>query len=298
MTALVAAFEKQSGIDVKVRHDDEGALTAQIIQEGSHSPADVVYTENSPPLEALQARGLLARVNAATLAKTSAKYSSAKKQWAAVSGRVSVIIYNTGLVKPAQLPRSVLELAKPAWKGKVALSPGEADFAPIVTAVVARYGKTAALKWLQGIKSNASGHLYPDNESLVAQVNSGQVELGVVNNYYWFRLRDEIGKSKIHSAEGFFAPGDPGYVIDISGAAVLASSSHQADAQKFVAFLVSRSGQEILARDQTYEYPLASGVVTKKLPVPFAKLKPDPITVSRLGDGQLAITLLRAANLL
>jgi ABC-type Fe3+ transport system substrate-binding protein len=32
-------------------------------------------------------------------------------------------------------------------------------------------------------------------------------------------------------------------VIDVSGAGVLASSSHKSDAQKFVAFLVSRAGQ-------------------------------------------------------
>jgi iron(III) transport system substrate-binding protein len=298
VSALVSAFEKQTGINVAVRQDDEGVLAAQIIQEGSHSPADVFFTENSPPLEALQARGLLAKVKASTLAHTSAKYSSAQKRWAAVSARVSTLVYNTDKLKPSQLPKSVLDLAKPAWKGKVALSPGESDFQPIVTAVVARYGKARAVKWLEGVKSNASGHIYPDNESLVAQVNSGQVELGVINNYYWFRLRDELGKSKIHSAEHFFAPRDPGYVIDVSGAAVLASSSHQAEAQKFVAFLVSKAGQKVLAGDETYEYPLGSGVVTTKLPVPFAALKPDPITVTQLGDGQLAISLLRAASLL
>ena len=57
-----------------------------------------------------------------------------------------------------------------------------------VTAVAPRYGKARAGKWLEGIRANASGHIYPDNEALVAQVNSGQVLLGVINNYYWYRL--------------------------------------------------------------------------------------------------------------
>ena len=295
---LVKAFEAKTGINVNLRSDDEGVLAAQIIQEGSHSPADVFLTENSPPLEELASRGLLAPVAASTLTKTSATLSSPTRHWAAVSARVSTIVYNTNDLKPSQLPTSVLQLADLKWKGKLAISPGETDFQPIVTAVAARYGQARAVKWLEGIRSNASGHTYPDNETLVAQVNSGQAELGVINHYYWYRLRDEVGTSKIHSAEHFFAAGDPGYVIDVSGAGILASSSHRAEAQKFLAFLVSKQAQELIAHDESYEYPLGSGVVIAKPLVPFGKLRPDPISVAKLGTGQLAISLLRQASLL
>ena len=298
VAALATAFTKLTGINVSVRSADEGVLAAQIIQEGSHSPADVFMTENSPPLEALQQRGLLAQVDASTLAMTSAAYSSPRKDWEGVSARVSTMVYNTNDLKSSQLPRSVLELANPKWNGKLALAPGETDFQPIVTAVAARYGQARAVTWLKGIRANAGNHIYPDNEALVAQVNSGQVALGVINHYYWFRLRDEVGASNIHSAEKFFAPRDPGYVLDVAGAGLLASSSHKPQAQKFLAFIVSRAGQEIIAHDESYEYPLGSGVVTAKPLVPFSTLKPNPITVAQLGDGALAISLLREASLL
>jgi len=298
VSALVAAFEKQTGISVAVRSDDEGVLENQIVTEGKNSPADVFITENSPPLEALAAKGLLEKIDPSTLAKTSAKYSSPTGHWAGVSARVSAMVYNTGKLKPSELPTSILGLASPKWKGKLALAPTETDFQPIVTAVAARYGEARALKWLEAIRSNARGHIYPDNETLVAEVNKGQAALGVINHYYWYRLRDEIGKTNIHSALHFFKDGDPGYVIDVSGAGVLASSSHKSDAQKFVAFLVSRAGQEIIAHSESYEYPLGSGVVTAKPLVPFTSLRPDPITVSQLGDGSTAINLLRQASLL
>jgi iron(III) transport system substrate-binding protein len=298
VNAIVDAFEKATGISVSVRQDDEGVLAAQILQEGSHSPADVFMTENSPALEALGTRGLLAKVSPSTLAKTPAKYSSARKDWEGVSARVSTIVYNSDKLKPSQLPRSVMELAQPKWKGKLALAPTETDFQPIVTAVAARYGKARAEQWLSGIRSNASGHIYPDNESLVSQVNSGQVQLGVINNYYWYRLRDEVGASKVHSAAALFAPRDAGYVIDVAGAGALKSSRHAADAQKFLAFLVSPAAQKIIASDESYEYPLGSGVNTAKPLIPFATLKPDPITVTQLGTGAGAISLLRSASLL
>ncbi len=298
VSALAAAFSKATGIPVAIRSDDEGTLAAQIIQEGSRSPADVFVTENSPPLEALGERGLLAKVNDSTLADTSTKYSSPRKDWEGVSARVSTMVYNTSKLKASELPRSIMDLADPKWKGKLALSPTETDFQPIVTAVAARYGRAAAEKWLQAIRANAKGHIYPDNESLVAQVNNGQALLGVINHYYWYRLKDELGAKKIDSAEHFFANGDPGYVIDVAGAGALASSTHQAEAQKFLAFMVSKAGQQIIGHDQSYEYPLGSGVVTAKPLVPFVTLRPDPITVKQLGDGAVSIALLRQASLL
>ena len=59
---LVSAFEKQTGITVSVRSDDEDVLADQIVTEGNRSPADLFYTENSPPLEHLQDKGLLSAV--------------------------------------------------------------------------------------------------------------------------------------------------------------------------------------------------------------------------------------------
>ena len=302
VNGLVAAFEKQTGITVNVRNDDEGALANLIAVQGSHSPADVCYTENSPALEFLQGKGLLAPVQASALARTAAKYNSAAGDWVAISARVSVLIYNPSLIAKSELPTSVMQLADPKYQGKFAFAAGETDFQPIVTSVVKAYGRAAALRWLDGIKSNAASHLVPDNETIANEVNRGQVAFGLINEYYWYRLRAEIGASAVHSQLAYFAPRDPGYVIDVSGAAVLTSSKHQAAAQKFLAFLVSQQGQDIIARaegnEQSYEYPLADGVTTSAPETPFAQLQPNPITIADLGDGSAAIALLRQAGLL
>ncbi len=96
--SLVAGFEKATGITVNVRNDDEDVLADQIATEGSHSPADVFFTENSPPLEYLQGKGLLSKVESTTLAKTPSKYNSPTGHWVGVSARVSVLIYNPSLI--------------------------------------------------------------------------------------------------------------------------------------------------------------------------------------------------------
>jgi iron(III) transport system substrate-binding protein len=295
--SLVAAFEKKTGITVNVRYDDEDVFVSQIATEGKHSPADVFFTENSPPLEELQSKGLLSPIAASTLAHTPAKYNSPQGDWVGISARVSVMVYNTSLLKASQLPTSVMDLAKPQWKGKIALAGSETDFQPIVTTVARTYGNAAALKWLEALKANAGSHTYPDNETVADEVNRGQVALGIVNQYYWYRERAEVGASNMHSKIAYFAPHDVGYVLDVSGAGVLKSSTHQAAAQKLVAFLNSAQGQTIIARSQSFEYPIASGV-TRTGETPFTQLQPNPVSIAQLGTGAEAIKLLQEAQLL
>jgi iron(III) transport system substrate-binding protein len=154
------------------------------------------------------------------------------------------------------------------------------------------------LKWLEGVKSNASDHVYADNETIADEVNRGQVAFGVINQYYWYRLRAELGASGVPSRITYFAPRDPGYVLDVSGAGVLRTSKHKALARRFVAFLVSKAGQEIIAHSDSFEYPIASGVSTIQPETPFTQLQPNDITIPELGNGSAAIALLRAAGLL
>ena len=296
--SLVNAFEQQTGIHVNVRYNDEDSFADEIATEAAHPIADVFYTENSPPLEDLQEKGLLAHVGSATLAKTPAKYSSPQGDWVGVSGRVSVLIYNPSLISAAQLPTSVMQLANPKYKGKLALAAGETDFQPIVASVARTYGDAVASSWLNGLKENAGSHAYPDNETIADEVNRGAVAFGVVNQYYWYRMKAELGASSVHSKITYFAPRDPGYVVDVSGAAVLKSSKNPADAQKFLAFLVSKQGQEIIAHSISYEYPLDDGVQPTAPETPFGQLQPTSMSIADLGNGATAIALLQKAGLL
>ena len=236
-------FEKATGIKVKVRNDDEDVFDNEIQTEGSHSPADVIYTENTPALEFLQEHDLLAPVDPSTLAHTPTRFNSPQGDWVGVSARVSVLDYNPSKISASDLPKTALAMADPKYKGLLAIAPGETDFQPIVTSMIKQYGTARTLQWLEGLKANAgSSHSYPDNETIASDVNSGKVAFGLINQYYWYRLGAQIGASNYHSKLAYFAPHDPGYVLNVSGAGVLASSKHQAAAQEFLAYLTSKAG--------------------------------------------------------
>ncbi len=282
--AIVTAFEKQTGVKVKIRSDDEDVLTQQIEQEGPASPADVIYTENSPPLARLDEQHLLAPVSAGALASVPAADNAADGNWVGVSARVSALVYNTSDLTTAELPTSVLDLADPKWKGKLDIAPSETDFQPIVTAIAADKGQAAAIAFLKAIKSNAGS-------------NKGVTQLGLVNSYYWLRLKQEVGASGMHSALHYFAPGDDGYLKDVSGVAVLASSKHQAAAQALVAFMTSQAGETVLASGDSYEYPVGSMVAANPALTPLATLSPKQFSLSQIGDGKAALMLLQTAGL-
>ncbi len=294
---LAAAFTKQTGIAVKV-HEGEGPdIASQILQEGADSPADVFFTENSPELILLDEKGFLAPVDAATLAKIPAKYSAADGDWLGVLARENVLDFNPSLIAENALPASLLDLAKPAWAGKIGIAPSDSDFLPLVSAMIKTQGQQATLAWLQGLKTNAK--IYQDDEGVVAAVARGDVATGIVNNYYWARLETDLGANKINSKIYHFGHGDIGGLINVSGAAVLKSSKNQAAAQKFLAFLVSRPAQTALGQSEVdFEYPLLPGVKPNALLTPFSKLQPPAINVSQLGDDQAAGALLQQAGLI
>jgi len=294
---MTQAFTRQTGIQVRVHSGEAPEIANQIAQEGAQSPADVYFTENSPELTLLDEKGLLAKVDPSTLEQVPAKYSAADGDWVGVLARENVLAFNPSMIQESQLPGSLLDLAKPEWKGKVAIAPSDADFLPLVEAVVALKGKPAALDWLKGLKQNAQ--IFDDDEGVVAAVDRGAVATGIINNYYWARLRTEEGVAKMHSQIHHFANGDLGALVNVSGAAVLRSSKHPEAAQRFLSFLVSKPVQEMLGKsDIDFEYPLAKGVAPNPLLKPFNQLQPPKITMAQLGDDQEAAQLLREAGLI
>jgi iron(III) transport system substrate-binding protein len=292
--ALVSAFEQETGISVRMRSNDGVVLADQILQEGGSSPADVYLTENSPELMNLEQHKLLANLGASIVQQVPARYSSPQGEWVGVALRVSSLVYDPSLLRRSQLPGSILDLAQPQWNGKVAVAPLDSDFPPVVGAVIATHGLKDATAWLAGLKQNAD--VYQDEEAVVAAVNRGDVACGVVNQYYWYRLRLEVGPNGMHSALHYFPRSDPGSVLNIAGAAVLASSSHREEAARFVAFLLSRSGQSLISKGDDFEYPSRPGVAPNPALPPLTDVAHASLSVVQLGDDRQAAQLISAAG--
>ncbi|HEU0116321.1 MAG TPA: extracellular solute-binding protein, partial [Thermomicrobiales bacterium] len=255
--AIAAAFTKATGIPVQIRSGEDAELANQLVAEGKSSPADVVITENSPALMLLSEQKLLAPVDAATLARVPEQYNSPNGDWVGSAARATALVYNPALLPAADLPQSILDLAKPEWQGKIGIAPAESDFQPLVAAVAKIEGRDAAAAWLAGLARNAEP--YQGNTAILRAVEAGDLAAGIINHYYWFRMAKEIGADQMHSKLYYVRRHDPGALVNVSGAGALAGGRHLAEAQRFLAFLVSDAGQQALVASGDFEYPLAKG---------------------------------------
>lgn len=291
----IDAFTKETGIKVTYRQGGDTELGNQLIAEGDGTPADVFLTENSPAMAAVERAGLFADVDAATLEQVPAQYRPASGKWTGVAARTTVFVYNTAKLQPDQLPKSLLDLEQPAWKGRWGAPPTKADFQAIVAALLQLKGEAVTARWLAGMKENAT--LYSDNIATLKAVNAGEVEGGVIYHYYWFRDQAKTKEMSGNTALHYFRNQDPGAFVSLSGGGVLKSSRKQQQAQQFLRFVTGKAGQEILQTGTSFEYPVASGVPANPALVPLADLQAPPIDPSTLNAQQVSDLMTKAGLL-
>ena len=295
MALMVADFTKRSGIKVNMRNGEDFELGNQLVQEGAASPADVFVTENSPAMTLVDSKGLFAKVEDATLAQVPAQFAPIDKGWVGFAARSTVFAYNPAQLKAGDLPTSIMDLAQPQWKGKVGISPAGADFQAVVSAVLSLKGEAATAAWLRGLKDNAK--VYQGNGAIMKAVNAGEIASGVIFHYYWYKDQAESGANSNNVKLQYFGNQDPGAFLSISGAGVIRSSKHQAEAQQLVRYLNSAAGQKVLADSLALEYPIGNGAAANKALKPLGELSPPTVDVATL-NGPKVVELMQQAGLL
>ena len=295
MALMVADFTKATRIKVNMRNGEDFELGNQLVQEGAVSPADVFVTENSPAMTLVDSKGLFAKVDDATLAQVPVQFAPTDKGWVGFAARSTVFAYNPGQLKAADLPASIMDLAQPQWKGKVGISAAGADFQAIVSAVLSIKGATATVAWLKGLKDNA--RLYQGNGAVMKAVNAGEISSGVIYHYYWYKDQAESGANSKNVKLLYFGNQDPGAFLSISGAGVIKSSKHQAEAQQLVKYLNGAAGQKVLADSAALEYPIGNGAAANKALKPLGELSPPTVDLATL-NGPKVVELMQQAGLL
>lgn len=291
----VDAFTKETGIKVTMRQGSDLELSNQIIAEGDKSPADVFLTENSPAMTQVENAGLFADINKTIQDQVPAEYRPSTNKWTGIAARSTVFAYDKTKLTEAQLPKSIMDLADPAWKGRWAASPSGADFQAIVSAMLELKGEDATLSWLKAMKENFKA--YKGNSTAMKAVNAGEVEGAVIYHYYWFGDQAKTGENSKNVALHYFKNEDPGAFVSISGGGVLASSKHQDSAQKFLEFVTGKAGQTVLQTGGSFEYPVASGVPANDKLVPLADLQAPKIDPAKLNSAKVTDLMTQAGLL-
>lgn len=291
----VDAFTEETGIVVTVRNGSDMEFANQIVQEGANSPADVFLTENSPAMALVDGKGLFEPVDKATLDQVPDGFRPANGHWTGIAARSTVFAYDKTKLSEDKLPKSMMDLAKPEWKGRWAASPSGADFQAIIGALLQLKGEEQTAAWLQGMKENFTA--IRGNSTAMKAVNAGQFEGALIYHYYYFGDQAKTGENSNNVSLHYFKNQDPGAFVSISGGGILASSKHKEQAQAFLKWVAGKDGQKILRDGTSFEYAVGEGEASNKALVPLADLQAPKVEPTELNNAKVT-DMLTAAGIL
>ncbi|HYI62335.1 MAG TPA: iron ABC transporter substrate-binding protein [Acidimicrobiales bacterium] len=294
---LIDRFEADTGITVEVRYGDSAEMAAQILEEGSETPADVFYSQEVGAVGALAKADLMGRLPAEVLERVDERFRPHEgTAWVGVTGRSRVIVYNPDLVDDP--PESVLDLTDPQYEGQVAWVPGNASFQSFVTAFRVTRGEDAARQWLEDMQANGVDGDYESNVDVLDAVSNGDIALGLINHYYWARALPEVGGAENMGSRLIFPKGDdPGALVNATAVGVLAGAEDESAAQAFVEYLLSEAGQSYFA-EEVFEYPLVEGVDDPEGVPPLEELEGPAIDLTDLDSLEETQSLLSEVGLI
>ncbi|MGA9031763.1 MAG: Fe(3+) ABC transporter substrate-binding protein [Sulfuricaulis sp.] len=287
---LFDAYTAETGTQIKFITDKEGPLLERLKAEGANTPADMLITVDAGNLWLAAKEGVLAKVNSKVLmANIPAHLRDPDNRWFGLSVRARTIVYSTVRVKPSQI--STYEaLGDVKWKGRLCLRTSKKVYnQSLVAMMIARLGEAKTEKIVKSWVANLATDVFPDDTKLMEAIVAGQCDVGIVNTYYYGRLKQKQPEAPI----ALFWPNqkDRGVHVNVSGAGVTTHARHRADAVKFLEWLSSKKAQSLFA-DENLEYPVNPKIKPHASVAAWGRFKQDTINVSKAGQLQAQAVML------
>ena len=292
---LIDRFREATGLDVQVKYGSTSEIAATILEEADVSPADVFLAQDAGALGAVAKEGRFAPLPQRVLDLVEPRFRADDGSWLGVTGRARVAAYDTRVLSEADLPTSVLDFTDPKWKGTMGWAPTNGSFQSFVTALRVLRGEAVAKQWLEAMQANEP-KVYEGNDAIIAALAAGEIEVGLVNHYYALRQIAEQGES-FPVRNHYFAAGDPGALVNVSGVGILKTARNPPAAEAFVEYLVGEGGQTYFA-ETGYEYPLLAGISLGKDVKPLEEIGSSRFDLSDLDDLESTLRLLQESGVL
>lgn len=286
---IVAGFEGTGG-KVATKEGKGAELVAALIEEKKSPRADAFIGQDAGSLEELRDKDVFCAAKVEGSEKLPDRFKASDGSWYGVSGRARVLIVNTDLVPAAQIPKSVFDLAKPEWKGKLAMaSSSEGSVVAWVTAMRKVAGEAKTKELLEGLKAN-DVKLLAGHTDVRKSVASGETAVGLVNHYYYYIQKAETPDAPIAIVYTDQEPGQIGVLVNVSGIGVVQGGKNPGPAQKFASYLLTPEAQKTYA-EVNYEYPLMPGTEAAPGIRPLKDVRQMDVNLEELGDAKATLAL-------
>ena len=257
---ILKAFEKETGIKVLAVYDSEATKTTglvnRLIAEKNNPKADVFWNSETGRTIVLKNKGVLAKYESPSAVDIPDTFKDTDGCWTGFAARCRILIYNTNLLKPQNLPKSIFELTEPQWKGKVSLAyPLFGTTATHSAALFAHMGDQKAKAYFEALKAN-DVKIVDGNASSRDRVADGTVAIGFTDTDDAFvaieqgRPVDIIWPDK----DGI------GTLLIPNTVALINGGPNPEAGKKFIDFLLSARVEEMLAHSEAGQIPLRPNV--------------------------------------
>ncbi|WP_194813715.1 extracellular solute-binding protein [Nocardia sp. XZ_19_385] len=282
------------GVRLQALYDQK---PVKILEEGRRSPADVWFGQDAGELGALAKHGQLGELPDSAVKSVPSQYVDPNRHWVGVTLRSRVLAYDPRQVPAADLPGGIDALVDPKWRGKIGYAPTNASWKSFVTALRVLRGDDGARAWLTKFKATEPVE-FDKNGAVLDAIDQGQLSFGLINHYYWFMKVGAQGADKVNAKIHYFkGEKEPGALVNIAAAGVLACSDNKEAATRLVEFLLGAKAQQYFA-DETGEYPVLAGVKSKHALPTLNELSPPPIDLNKLESLEATEAMLKDVGLL
>lgn len=252
-------FAKETGIRVRPVFDTEETKSTgvvnRLIAEKDNPQADVFWSGDPMRADLLRQRGLTVAYSSPVSADIKPIFKDSAGHWTGFSARARVLLYNTRKIASADVPKSVLDLTNPRYKGQVAVANplfGTTSFH--LASLYARLGESRTQRFLSDLRANKVV-IATSNGDVKKRVAQGEVAMGLTDTDDANEALKEGAPVKVVflDQQGF------GNLIVPNTVSLLKGSPHPDNGKRLMDYLLSRATEAKLARSCA-QMPLHMGV--------------------------------------
>ncbi len=279
---VLKEFEKRTGIKVKAVFDTEetkstGVLN-RLIAEKNNPQCDVFWSGDPMRADVLKQREITEAYSSPAASGISEVFIDNDYNWIGFSSRARVLLINTNLVKPQDIPSSILDLTNEKYKGKFTVANplfGTTSFH--IAAIFAALGDEKATQFMEDLKKNGVV-ISSSNGDVKKKVATGEVQMGLTDT----DDANEAVKEGAPVKAIFLDQNGFGNLIVPNTVSLIKNSQNSENGKKLIDFLLSVETEKMLA-ESCAQMPLHKGV-----PVPSTVPSLDNIVPMKVNYAEVA----------
>lgn len=279
---VLKEFEKQTGIKVKAVFDTEetkstGVLN-RLIAEKNNPQCDVFWSGDPMRADVLKQRGITGTYRSPAASGIDEVFIDKDYNWIGFSSRARVLLVNTNLVKPQDIPSSIIDLTNEKYKGKFTVANplfGTTSFH--IAAIFAALGDEKATQFMEDLKKNEVV-ISSSNGDVKKKVATGEVQMGLTDT----DDANEAVKEGAPVKAIFLDQNGFGNLIVPNTVSLIKNSLNNENGKKVIDFLLSVETEKMLA-ESCAQMPLHKGV-----PVPSTVPSLDNIVPMKVNYAEVA----------